>query len=77
MNKSFLTLLKENWIIIVVIGNAIITITTLQGGFRNHEDRILKLENNNVDNALVISEINSRLSSIETSLVFIKEAVKK
>lgn len=76
MNKPLLTLLKENWIIIVVVGQFLFTVFTLQGGFKDHEARIIKLEETRVLNALNISEINSRLSSIETSLVFIKEALK-
>lgn len=76
MNKSFITLLKENWVIIVVIGQFVISMLTLQGGFNDHERRIVKLEETKITDALNISEINSRLASIETSLVFIKEAVK-
>lgn len=76
MEKSFLRLLKENWVIIVVIGQFLFTVYTLQNGFTNHEARITKLEDNQRTEALVISEINSRLSSIETSLIFIKEALK-
>jgi len=76
MNKSFLTLLKENWMIIIVIGNAIMTVTALQGGFRNHEERISKLEVYRDNETVVLSEIQSRLASIETSLIFIKEALK-
>tara|TARA_R110000868_G_scaffold405125_2_gene684120 strand:+ start:123 stop:353 length:231 start_codon:yes stop_codon:yes gene_type:complete len=76
MNKSLLTLLKDNWIIIVVIGQFLFTVYTLQNGFTDHENRISELELTKVTNALNISEINSRLASIETSLVFIKEALK-
>lgn len=76
MNKSLLTLLKENWIIIVVVGQFLFTVYTLQNGFKDHENRLVKLEETRVLNALNISEINSRLASIETSLVFIKEALK-
>jgi hypothetical protein len=76
MNKSFLTLLKENWIFIVVIGQFILTIGLLQTTVKDHEERIGQLERERVTEALSISEINSRLASIETSLIFIKEALR-
>jgi hypothetical protein len=77
MNKTFWNLLKENWVIILTVGSFIVTVLSLQDGYKNHESRIEKLENTKVTDALNIAEINSRLSSIETSLIFIKEAVKE
>lgn len=73
---SFLKLIKENWIFIVVIVQFLYNVFTLQDGFDNHENRIVQLEKNQASEVLVISEINSRLASIETSLVFIKEILQ-
>jgi len=76
MNKSLGVLLKENWIFIVVIGQFILTFGFIQNSVNDHEERLKRLENERISEALAISEINSRLSSIETSLLFIKDALK-
>jgi hypothetical protein len=39
-------------------------------------ERVEKIEDKSVKDALVIAEINARLSSIETSLLFIKDALR-
>jgi hypothetical protein len=77
MNKQLWILLKENWIFVVVIGQFIVTFGVLQTVVKDHDARIKTLETEKVASALSISEINSRLASIETSLIFIKEAVRK
>lgn len=76
MNNSFITLLKENWLLIGFVGQFVLTFGFLQTTVHENRIRIEKLENNKVQDALIIAEINSRLSSIETSLIFIREAVK-
>ena len=76
MNKSFTSLIKENWILLAFLVQLILTWGFLQNSVTNHEERIKTLESERVSEALSISEINSRLSSIETSLIFIKEALR-
>lgn len=76
MEKSFITLLKENWLIIGFVGQFILTFGFLQTTVHENKLRIEKLESTKVQDALNIAEINSRLSSIETSLIFIRESLK-
>lgn len=76
MNKPFFTFLKENWVIIVVIGQFILNMGYINNALTEHDKRIVILENNKEQNALVVSEINSRLASIETSLKFIERQLK-
>jgi hypothetical protein len=76
MDKSFITLLKENWIIIVVIGQFIVNMGYINNAINQHEKRISVLETSKEQNALIVAEINSRLASIETSLKFIEKQLK-
>ena len=76
MNSSFISLLKENWVIIVTMGSILLFFGYVQTAIPNHEDRIRALEVNKEQNALLIAEINSRLASIETSLKFIEKQLR-
>lgn len=75
--------LRDNWIIFAFIGQLIfnyattqVRITNLREDVERNNSRIVKLEEKSVSDALNTAEINSRLASIETSLIFIKEAVR-
>jgi hypothetical protein len=76
MNKSFLTLLKENWVVMAFIVQLVMTWGFLNSSVIDHEERIDRLETSKEQNALIVAEINSRLSSIETSLKFIEKQLK-
>lgn len=74
---------KEYWIILAFVIQLIVSYTTMQQRTTalNEQqvalaNRVEKLEKANVDNALVVSSINARLASIDTSIIFIKDQFK-
>ena len=71
-----LKMVKEYWVILLVIGQFIFTVFTLQTGFKDHEKRIATLEQYREKEVVVLTDIQSRLASIETSILFIKERLK-
>ncbi len=73
---SLLKLIKENWIFIIVIVQFVYTVFTLQNNFQDHEKRIISLETKQEKEDIVLNDIRSRLASIETSLVFIKDRLQ-
>lgn len=75
MEKSF-KIAKEYWVILVVIGQFIFTIFTLQTGYKDHEKRIATLEQYREKEVIVLTDIQSRLASIETSILFIKDRLR-
>jgi galactokinase len=76
MQKPLLTFIKENWILIVVVAQFILNMGYINNALTQHEKRIIVLENTKEQNAIIISEINSRLASIETSLKFIEKTLR-
>lgn len=68
--------IRANWPILVALAVLISQWGVYVYISKNHENRITRLEQNQTAEALVISEINSRLASIETSILFIKDRVK-
>jgi len=74
---------KEYWIIYAFLVQLIISYTVINESIKdNTRDigvltlRVERLEVNEDANALVVSQINSRLSSIDTAILFIKDRVR-
>lgn len=75
-NKNMLRHLKEYWVIYAFIAQLIATFVMNQQDHLNFTERIEKLEHYREAETVLLSDIQSRLASIETSLMFIKERVR-
>ena len=69
--------IKEYWIIYAFAGQLIMNYTVTNQTLKDHTKRIEKLETKAESTDIVVTEIRTKLSSIETSILYIKEAVKK
>lgn len=76
MDSSFFKTLKNNWAItlafIALVGSWAVT------GYRltNVEERTSALERKQESEEIILTEIRTKISSIETSILFIKDRVK-
>jgi len=68
--------LKENWIILGFLVQIVVTWTLFSANITEHDKRLVKLEEYRDAESIVLNDIQTRLASIETSLVFIKERLK-
>jgi hypothetical protein len=75
-SKNLLETLKDNWMVVAFIVQLIVTYALLNSTVANHEQRIVKLEDYREKESIVLADIQSRLASIETSIMFIKERLR-
>ena len=69
--------LKEYWFLYAFIFQTIYTFWFNNFTIQNHTDRIAQLETRQNNEDVLLSEIKSRLASIDTSVEFIKQIVQK
>lgn len=76
MESKSLNFIKTNWIVLAFLAQIIGTWFVLNNTVNDHEKRISDLENYREQETLVLTDIQSRLASIETSILFIKDRLK-
>lgn len=83
MDKHLWEHIKEYWLIYAFIGQLIVSYTLTTQSIESNkisieanQARIVKLEQAQDSEAIVLSDIKSKLASIETSILFIRERVK-
>jgi len=82
-NQHLIKHVKEYWIIYAFLVQLIISYTVINQSIKDNTrdieavaNRVERIEQNEDKSALIIAEINSRLSSIDTAILFIKEKVR-
>lgn len=75
-NRSIITHIKDNWILYAFIAQLITTFVLNNADHLQFRKDIEELQNYRNDESIILVDIKTRLSSIETSLVFIKESLK-
>ena len=82
-DQHLLKHIKDYWIIYAFLVQLVISYTVINQSIKyNARDiqtvsfRVERIEENEDGNALIIAQINSRLASIDTAILFIKEKVR-
>ena len=82
-DQHLLKHIKDYWIIYAFLVQLVISYTVINQSITdNTRDiqsvvfRVERIEENEDGNALIIAQINSRLASIDTAILFIKEKVR-
>lgn len=75
-NRSILTGLKEYWFLFIFIGMLIIGWTRIDNSVQAQSNRLDKAEQNISNQAAVVQSIAVDISSIKTTLDFIKQRVQ-
>ena len=71
-DKNFITHLKENWFIYLFVGQLVFNFAITGTRITNAEERISTLEGYQRTEQVTLSEIKSRLASIDTNLEYLK-----
>ena len=75
-DKGIIQHLKEYWLIYGFVAQLIINYTATSQTLADHNRRLIELEKKQESEELIITEIRTKLASIETSLIYIKDALK-
>ena len=68
--------IKEYWLLYAFIAQLVITVALNGADHENFEKRITKLEKSQNEEQIILTDIQTRLSSIETNLEWIKRNLR-
>ena len=75
-NRNIFNHIKDYWILYAFIVQLVVNFTITGQTLEDHAERIQTLEKKQESEEILLSEIRTKLSSIETSILFIKDAIK-
>lgn len=75
-NKNFITLIKENWIILAFIAQLITSYALTGENMKNLDVRVTALENKQEKEEVVLLQIQTDVASIKTSIKYIEQSLR-
>jgi septation ring formation regulator EzrA len=71
-NRNLISHIKDNWFMYLFIGQLIFSYAVFSSRIEENDKRIVQLEEEQHANQVTLSEIKSRLASIDTNLEYLK-----
>lgn len=75
-NKNILSHIKDNWIVYAFAVQLVISYTITNQTLQDHTQRIEALEKKQEAEEVILTEIRVQLSSIQATVLSIKESIK-